>query len=180
MINHTCLIPPTGVPVDVMTHCAEALDPPAGICNEAPSGQVVELAYDDGVPTKTLERLTPERANVPTAAATIAPVDIRRRFSFEICTGRASSMILENHTMVASNLRSAGYVIDDVVLRTPYFSVTRTRIATVPRNWFAVSDPPPRNPDPCETAPRGLHAPLPADAGLARALGQGVTEIADL
>ena len=46
MINHTCLTPPTGVPVDVMTHCACELVPPVGCFKTLPTGQVVDTAGD--------------------------------------------------------------------------------------------------------------------------------------
>src|SRR5580704_13692385 len=88
MISHTCLIAPTGVPVDVMTHCACELDPPAGICSEAPAGHVVDLtAPADVVPTKAVVRLTPVRAIIAAnAAATSEAVRNRRRLIPEIRT----------------------------------------------------------------------------------------------
>ena len=77
MINHTCLIPPTGVPVEEMTHCASDSDPPRGTCRVLPNGQVVELAYEDVVPKRAPETVNPVRVAIPTAGA--APVRRRRR-----------------------------------------------------------------------------------------------------
>ncbi len=71
-----------------MTHCAWELDPPCGICNDAPVGHVVDLtAPADVVPTKALERLTPVSATiVAQAAATIVAVRSRGRLIPEVRT----------------------------------------------------------------------------------------------
>ena len=42
MISQTCLIAPTGVPVDVITHWSCPLVPPVGCSSSLPIGQVVE------------------------------------------------------------------------------------------------------------------------------------------
>jgi hypothetical protein len=88
MISQTCLIAPTGVPVDVMTHCAWPFDPPWGTCNELPAGQLVlgGAADDAVVPTIAVETPTPESAIVAIAAAAIAVDRIGRRFVIEIRT----------------------------------------------------------------------------------------------
>src|SRR5580692_7822740 len=94
MISHTCLIAPTGVPVEVMTHCAWLLDPPWGTCNELPAGQVVlgGEADDAVVPTTAVERPTPESAMVAIAAAAIAAERMGRRLVIEILTNPPSQM----------------------------------------------------------------------------------------
>ena len=88
MINQTCLTAPTGVPVDVITHCACELDPPFGSCSELPAGQVVETAADDaGESAIAVETVAPESAISPTAAESNVPVRTRcRPILFEIRT----------------------------------------------------------------------------------------------
>ena len=92
MINQTCLTAPTGVPVDVITHCACELEPPFGSCSELPAGQVVETAADaDGVFTIAVDTLAPDSAMSPTAPESIAPVRTRcRLILFEIRTSSSS------------------------------------------------------------------------------------------
>ena len=84
MISQTCLIPPTGVPVEVMTHCAWLLEPPLGNCNEAPAGQVVEpaAATAEGAPTNADDTLATESAMSPRDAESIAPFRTRCRLIF--------------------------------------------------------------------------------------------------
>src|ERR1700722_4052631 len=77
MISHTCLTPPTGVPVEVITHCAWLLEPPLGTCSELPAGQVDApgAATDDGgAATAPVEIPAPARVNTPMAAMAIAPL----------------------------------------------------------------------------------------------------------
>ena len=76
MISHTCLIPPTGVPVDVITHCAWELDPPAGSCKMLPAGHVVDT-FDCDTPAETLAMPRPERTIVPAASAVPAAAEGR-------------------------------------------------------------------------------------------------------
>src|SRR5580692_5558603 len=59
MMSHTCLIPPTGVPVDVMTHCTSLGEPPRATCNVDPTGHDVEAAEDGVVPTKDVATAMP-------------------------------------------------------------------------------------------------------------------------
>ncbi len=71
--------------------------PPAGICSEAPAGQVVEGAADadDEPPTSAAETLTPESATVPMAAASMPQVRPRHRPSFAILTQSSSTIVTE-------------------------------------------------------------------------------------
>src|ERR1700742_438906 len=80
MISQTCLTPPTGVPVEVMTHWAWLVGPPLGADSVLPAGHDV-VPYPAGVgagdaPT-ALEMLAPDRASRPTAADNITPVRTR-------------------------------------------------------------------------------------------------------
>ncbi len=88
MMSHTCLTAPTGVPVEVITHCAWLLAPPAGSCNELPAGHDVGVAADaDGMDATEVEMLAPDRAISPMAADAIVPVRTRCcRNLFEIRT----------------------------------------------------------------------------------------------
>jgi hypothetical protein len=53
-------MPPTGVPVDVMTHWTSLGDPPRDTCNVLPTGQVVDDAAEGLVPTNDDATPTPE------------------------------------------------------------------------------------------------------------------------
>jgi hypothetical protein len=113
-------MPPTGVPVDVITHCA-FVGPPDATCAELPAGQLMlgVLADDAGVPTSTLERLTPESDSAPTAVATTAPVR-KRRLIAEIRTSPPKGLSTE----MKSNLRATGYPFDDDAKLRTYRCVT--------------------------------------------------------
>src|SRR5580698_4926726 len=130
MISHTCLIPPTGVPVEVITHWAWLLVPPWGTCRELPAGQEVlgGAADDAGVPTNAFVMPTPEKsATAPTAAANVVPKRTRRR----IIPGFRTSPPDDRHRLTAWNLRATGYAKDDVAGRVANSCVTKSRTRLV-------------------------------------------------
>jgi hypothetical protein len=72
------LTPPTGVPVDVITHCAWLLELVVGACNVLPAGHVDAAAAETdgeggGEAMAVVEMLVPVSARTPTAAVTIVP-----------------------------------------------------------------------------------------------------------
>jgi hypothetical protein len=69
MMSHTCLIAPTGVPVEVMTHCVSKGEPPLGDSRLLPAGQLVVVADEVAVPTNVVEIPTPETVAIKTAAS---------------------------------------------------------------------------------------------------------------
>src|SRR5580698_4982489 len=76
MMSHTCLTPPTGVPVEVITHCAWLLGPPLGTCNELPAGHVVPPGVGkdgEGAAPAVAEMPAADRARSMTDAVTITP-----------------------------------------------------------------------------------------------------------
>ena len=80
MISYTCLIAPTGVPVEVITHCTPPEEPPCEVCKLLPAGQVVGVADDGVVPTKAVEIPTPETVAIITATSATT---VRRRYFVE-------------------------------------------------------------------------------------------------
>jgi hypothetical protein len=80
MISHTCLIPPTGVPVEVMTHWTSLGDPPRATCSVLPTGQDVGDAADGVVPTKDVA--TPMPVTVVRMRANDM-MSVRRRYLVE-------------------------------------------------------------------------------------------------
>src|ERR1700723_3439641 len=69
MMSHTCLIAPTGVPVEVITHCVSKGEPPLGDSRLLPAGQLVVVADEVAVPTNVVEKPTPETEAIKTAAS---------------------------------------------------------------------------------------------------------------
>jgi hypothetical protein len=78
MMSHTCLIPPTGVPVDVITHWAWDVGAPLWTCRLLPTGQLLAaaVAYEDVELTRATETLAPETA----MSKALIMVTTRRRF----------------------------------------------------------------------------------------------------
>jgi hypothetical protein len=69
-------MPPTGVPVDVMTHWTSFGDPPRATCRVLPSGQLVDEADDGVVPTKDVATPTPD--TVASTRAIVIVIDRNR------------------------------------------------------------------------------------------------------
>src|SRR5580692_8074995 len=69
MMSHTCLIPPTGVPVEVITHCSLPGEPLVATFRVLPAGQVVGVAEEGVAPTNTVEIPTPETVAIMTATS---------------------------------------------------------------------------------------------------------------
>ena len=85
MISHTCFTPPTGVPVDLMTHCAAP--PPIGACRDDPAGQLVLGSLADAAEFATpFEKLTADSESAANVAVSTAPVRALRRRIFGIRT----------------------------------------------------------------------------------------------
>ena len=70
-------MPPTGVPVDVMTHWTSFGEPPRATCSVLPTGHVVGAAADGVVPTKDVATPTPETV---ASTRTNDMVIVRRRY----------------------------------------------------------------------------------------------------
>src|SRR5580698_8939267 len=139
MISHTCFTPPTGVPVEVITHCAWLVGPLLGTSSELPAGHAVPPGPGNdgagGAAVAVLAMPAPERASSPTDAVTITP--LRTRCRRNLCRMRTRSSSRRAETLrseqgIAVNLRSAGYAEDDVAQHATYFCVNgpRTRSRT--------------------------------------------------
>jgi hypothetical protein len=102
MISHTCLIAPTGVPVDVMTHCVAKGEPPFGDSRLLPAGQLVVVADEVVVPTIVVEMPTPETVAIKTAA--------------DSTTARGRNLF-ECKSFIRRTVTSAGYLYPSATTR---------------------------------------------------------------